>query len=152
MMRHLAANILTLLTVALVVLFGVVTWSKSQFRAPGPLTAPIEFEVARGEGLTSLADKLEAAGAITNASILRIWGRYEKLDQGLKFGDYSIPAGASMQDILELMNKGGNVIRQVVVPEGLTSWQVVELLRAEPDLSGEIGAIPTRGLPGARGL
>ena len=34
-----------------------------------------------------------------------------------------------MQDILELLNRGGNVVRQIVVPEGLTSWQVVEMLR-----------------------
>ena len=100
MMRHVAANALTLLIVGLVVAFGIVTWGQGRFRAPGPLTEPVEIQVERGESLSSVADKLAAAGAISNASIFRIGARYADLDAGLRFGDYSIPAGASMQDIL----------------------------------------------------
>ena len=37
MMRHVAANVLTLLIVGLVVLFGVVTWAQKSYRDPGPL-------------------------------------------------------------------------------------------------------------------
>ena len=43
------------------------------------------------------------------------------------------------------MNRGGNVVRQVVVPEGLTSWQVVELLKARPELTGEVAEVPAEG-------
>ena len=50
-----------------------------------------------------------------------------------------------MQDILKLLNQGGNVLRQVVVPEGLTSWQVVELLNARDELTGEVAALPAEG-------
>jgi UPF0755 protein len=145
MMRHVAANALTLLIVGLVVAFGIVTWGQGRFRAPGPLTEPVEIQVDRGESLSSVADKLAAAGAISNASIFRIGARYADLDAGLRFGDYSIPAGASMQDILELLNRGGNVVRQIVVPEGLTSWQVVEMLRVQPELVGEIAEVPPEG-------
>ncbi len=35
--------------------------------------------------------------------------------------------------------------RQVVVPEGWTSWQVVEALRAREDLTGEIAEVPPEG-------
>jgi UPF0755 protein len=145
MMRHVAANALTLLILGLVVLFGIVTWVKSQVEGEGPLAAPIEFQVERGEGLGSVADRLAEAGAISNASVFRIAARYSDLDAGLRFGDYSIPAGASMREILELLNRGGNVVRQVVVPEGLTSWQVVELLKAEEGLTGEVAEVPPEG-------
>ena len=63
----------------------------------------------------------------------------------MKFGEYQIPAGASMREILELLNRGGNVLRQVVVPEGLTSWQVVELLKGEEGLTGEVAEVPAEG-------
>jgi UPF0755 protein len=145
MMRHVAANALTLLILGLVVVFGIVSWAQSQYRAKGPLTEAVDFQVERGEGLASVADKLAAEGAISNASIFRIAARYTELDAGLKFGEYSIPAGASMREILELLNRGANVLRQVVVPEGLTSWQVVELLRGQEALSGEIGEVPAEG-------
>jgi UPF0755 protein len=145
MTRHVAANALTLLILGLVVAFGIVTWGQSRFRAPGPLKAPVEIQVERGESLTSVADKLAGAGAISSATLFRIGARYAELEAGLRYGDYRIPAGASMQDILELLNRGGNVIRQIVVPEGLTSWQVVEMLKAQPELEGEIGEVPAEG-------
>lgn len=145
MMRHVVANALTLLIVGLVVLFGIATWAQREYRAAGPLAAPAEVQVERGEGLNSVAAKLEGAGAIRNATLFRIAARYAELEEGLKFGDYSIPAGASMEDILRLLNQGGNVTRQVVVPEGLTSWQVVELLNAREELTGEIVEIPAEG-------
>jgi UPF0755 protein len=50
-----------------------------------------------------------------------------------------------MEQILDLLNAGGNVLRQIVVPEGWTSWQVVEMLRAHEDLTGEIAEIPAEG-------
>ncbi len=145
MMRHVAANALTFLILLLVVAYGAVIWAQRQVAEPGPLREPVQVEVERGEGLSSVAQKLEDAGAIRNASLFRIAARYGDLEAGLKFGEYSIPAAASMQDILQLLNKGGNVLRQVVVPEGLTSWQVVELLKARDELTGEITEIPPEG-------
>ncbi|HVL21527.1 MAG TPA: endolytic transglycosylase MltG [Amaricoccus sp.] len=144
-MRHVAANVLTLLIVGLVVLFGVVTWAQKSYRDPGPLAAPLDFQVERGATLAAVAEGLAQAGAIGNETIFRVAARYSALDQGLKSGEYQIPAGASMKDILELLNQGGNVVRQVVVPEGLTSWQVVELLNARDELTGEIAAVPAEG-------
>jgi UPF0755 protein len=145
MMRHVAANVLTLLILVMILAFGLVTWGQSQFRGPGPLTAPLRLEVARGEGLASVADRLEKEGAISNASVFRIGARYAGLDAGLRFGDYEFPAGASMEAILRQLNEGGNVLRQIVVPEGWTSWQVVEALKALDDLTGEIAEVPPEG-------
>lgn len=145
MMRHVVANVLTLLILGLLVVFGIATWAQREYRAAGPLAVPVEMQVERGEGLNSVAAKLASAGAIRNATLFRVAARYAELEEGLKFGDYSIPAGASMEDILRLLNQGGNVIRQVVVPEGLTSWQVVELLNGRDELAGEIAAVPAEG-------
>ncbi len=145
MFRHIAANALTILIVALALLFGAIVWGQRQYSAPGPLAAPLVMEVERGEGLASVAAKLEASGAIKRDSMFRIAARYTKQDQGLKFGEYEIPPGASMKDILALLNRGGNVARQVIVPEGWTSWQVVQLLNARDDLSGDLTDIPAEG-------
>ena len=144
-MRHVAANALTLLIVGLVVLFGIVTWTQSAYRARGPLPEPLVFEVERGEGFASVTDRLAEEGAIAHPRIFRIAARYTDQDAGVRFGEYEIPPGASMEEILRLLNKGANVVRQVVVPEGLTSWQVVELLRAREGLEGEIAEVPPEG-------
>lgn len=145
MFRHIAANALTILIIGLVLAFGGIIWAKRDYTAPGPLTAPVVVEVARGEVLGSVADKLAAAGAIDGASLFRIAARYTKQDEGIKFGEYQIPAGASMAEILALLNKGGNVLRQIVVPEGWTSFQVVEMLNGRDELTGEIAEVPAEG-------
>jgi UPF0755 protein len=146
MLRHLAANVLSLLILGLIALFGLVVWGQSQFRAPGPLEEPVVVEVERGAGLATVAEALEAAGAIENGTIFRIGARYSGLDAGLKFGEYEIPARASMEEILALMNEGANFFRRFTVPEGWTSWQVVEALNERDDLEGEIAEVPPEGM------
>ena len=42
----------------LVVLFGVVVWAQKAYRDPGPLGAPLAFQVERGEGFGSVANRL----------------------------------------------------------------------------------------------
>ncbi len=145
MMRHVAANALTFIILGLVILFGIVTWAQSEYRAPGPLTEPLLLEVARGATLTDVTRDLDERNAISDPRIFRIAARYTDMDAGLRFGEYSIPAGASMEEILELLNEGANVLRQIVVPEGWTSWQVVEALNAREELTGEIAAVPAEG-------
>jgi UPF0755 protein len=145
MMRHVAANALTLLIVGLVVLFGVVTWAQREYRAAGPLAEPLTVVVDRGETLGSVTEKLVEAGAVDRPALFRVAARYSEMDAGIRFGEYEIPAGASMRAILELLNEGSNVARRIVVPEGWTSWQVVEALRAREDLSGEIAEVPAEG-------
>ncbi len=146
MMRHVAANALTLLIVGLVVVFGIITWAQSTYRAPGPLTAPMDFVVDKGATFASVADQLVKEGVVRNGTVFRIAARYQHLDAGLRFGEYRIPAGASMEDVLKLLNQGGNVVRQIVVPEGLTSAQVVAMVEARDDLSGEVATVPPEGM------
>jgi UPF0755 protein len=145
MMRHVAANVLTLLVLGLVLLLGVVIWGQTQFREEGPLREPAVVEVERGAGLVTIARVLEEAGAIENPTVFRIGARYTGLDQGLRFGEYEIPPGASMEEILLLLNRGSNVFRRFTVPEGWTSWQVVDALNAREDLVGEIAEVPPEG-------
>lgn len=144
-MRHLAANVLSLLILGLLALLGLVVWGQSQFRAAGPLEEPVVVEVERGAGIATIARTLEEAGAIDNPTVFRIGARYSGLDEGLRYGEYEIAARSSMEDILRLMQQGSNYFRRFTVPEGWTSWQVVEALNAREDLTGEITEIPAEG-------
>ena len=63
----------------------------------------------------------------------------------LKAGDYEIKKNASMADIMELLTQGRGVLSKVTIPEGMTSLQIVERLRAEDELVGDITEIPPEG-------
>ncbi len=145
MMRHFAANALTILIIGLVMFLGIILWGKTEYEAAGPLAAPLRIEVEKSEALGSVGAKLAESGAISDPRLFRVAARYTGQDSGLKFGEYEIPVGASMKDILALLNKGGNVLRQIIVPEGWTSWQVVEMLNGREELSGEIADLPAEG-------
>ena len=110
MMRHVAANALTLLILGLVVVFGIVTWAQSQYRARrGRWRSRSTSRSSAARGWRASPTGWPQAGAISNPTIFRIAARYTELDAGLRFGEYEIPAGASMEEILRLLNRGGNV-------------------------------------------
>ena len=69
MIRHLAANFLTLLVVGLIVLAGVIAVGVQSFGSPGPLSQPTRVVLERGVGLNGATDALIEAGAIDGLSI-----------------------------------------------------------------------------------
>lgn len=100
MARHLAANGITLLIVALVMAIGLLEWGRGQFAGPGPLTEDTVIEVPPGANLRRVSAELEEAGAISNEFVFRIAARMRGADESLKLGCYALPAGVTMEDIL----------------------------------------------------
>jgi UPF0755 protein len=145
MVRHIASNAITLLIVLMLMLGGVIAWGAAQMKVAGEFSEDAVFVVAAGDRLKAVSERLEAQGLISNGRIFRIAARYGGDDRKLKFGEYKVPAHASMKDILGLVTSGRALAYQVTVPEGLTSWQIVQLLNAELLLSGEITDIPPEG-------
>jgi len=107
MWRNIASNTLTLLIVVALAVAGLVAWGQRQFTQPGPLAAPAFFEVSRGESLRSVSSRLAEEDAITSAPIFRIGADYLELAGELKFGTYELPTGASMEEILGILTRGG---------------------------------------------
>ncbi|MFK5997366.1 MAG: endolytic transglycosylase MltG [Rhodobacterales bacterium] len=107
MNKHFAANFINLLIVLMIGLAGLVYWGKTEFRKPGPLQNAIFIEVPRGGNMKALSKELVATGAISNGLVMRIGADYLDMNSQLKFGNYEIPAKASMVDILDIVTKGG---------------------------------------------
>ncbi|MGG7644366.1 endolytic transglycosylase MltG [Rhodovulum sp. YNF3179] len=107
MWRNVASNAITLLIVAVIALGVLIAWGQRQFTGPGPLEQAIFFEVQRGDSLQAVSRRLEEAGAITSGPIFRIGADYADMAGDLKFGNYEIPAGTSMEAILEILTEGG---------------------------------------------
>ncbi|MEM7523766.1 MAG: endolytic transglycosylase MltG [Pseudomonadota bacterium] len=145
MVKHIVANFLTLLFLGLLVVAGLILVSIDRFSAPGPLSEATLVSISEGASLNSASETLVEAGAIESATLFRLGARYSGAQASLKFGDYEIPAAASMQDVLDIVTSGRSVQYKVTVPEGLTSWEVVQILNENEYLTGEVDAVPAEG-------
>ena len=143
--RHFAANFVNFLIVIFVIIAGSIYWAKNQYQNEGPLESDINFEVKKGDRFRNVAYDLEKLGIINNSTIFNVWARYAKQDEKLKFGNYLIPSKSSMLDVLALITSGRAINEQITFPEGFTSYQIVERLKSNLELEGEIGSLPIEG-------
>lgn len=144
--RSIAANAFTFLILLIVALGGFVAWAQGQFRNEGPLAEDLVIEVARGATLGAVSENLLYVGAISNDQLFRIGARYTGRDTKLKFGEYVLPAGSSMDGILDILVEGKSVQYFVTIPEGMYITEIVARINANEDLTGEIESLPAEGM------
>ncbi len=63
----------------------------------------------------------------------------------LQAGEYTLGPGASTVDIVLILREGRTVPRKVTVAEGLTSWEIAQLLEGTPAMTGEVRPVPPEG-------
>ncbi|MEM6371521.1 MAG: endolytic transglycosylase MltG [Pseudomonadota bacterium] len=107
MWRSVASNALTFLIVALFVLGGVILWGRGQYENPGPLADAICLQVERGTNFRRVSRNLESEGAVSSASIFRMGADYAGKTSELKAGSFLIEPGASMEEIVDVVTRGG---------------------------------------------
>lgn len=126
-------------------LAGFVMFTRHQVDKPGPLTQTVIFEVGKGQGLNTISARLHKDGIISNKRLFAMHAVTSKTAKKLKAGKYSIPQGASMQAVLDILVRGKAIYYQVTLPEGWTSEQIVNVLKAHPQLAGSINEVPAEG-------
>lgn len=134
MWRNIASNALTLFVVILVVVGGVVAWAKNQYSAPGPLETAICLNVERGSNMGAVSDTLASENAITSPYIFKTGANYAEKSQLLKAGRFLVPSGASMEQIVDIVTRGGASTcgTKVIYRIGITSV-VAEVLELDPE-------------------
>jgi UPF0755 protein len=144
-------GLLTLLVIGLLVAGGVLLYGASQFYGDGPSKEESTFRVEARSGLATIATRLEEQGLIGSQYVFQAGARALEQQASIKAGDFRIPAGASMADILKELTEGNPIRYAVTIPEGWTSWQVIQRLDQTADLEGEVPALPAEGsiLPGS---
>ena len=121
-----------------------------QYESPGPLEDTRTIVVPKGEGRIAIAERLEKEGIISNRwtfigghLMQSMFGAKKTPD--LKAGEYEIKDHASMRQVMDTLAEGKSILYKVTVPEGLTSQQIVDRLKGEANLTGDISKIPAEG-------
>jgi UPF0755 protein len=75
---------------------------------------------------------------IAHGQLFRVALLIDPSPRPIKAGEYEIPPHISMRALVDLLQSGKVMQRRLTVPEGMTTAEVVELVRKTEALSGEI--------------
>ncbi|MFT5867565.1 MAG: UPF0755 protein, partial [Gammaproteobacteria bacterium] len=127
MWRHIASNALTFFIVALFLIAGVVSFGSKQYSEAGPLAQAICLQVESGSNMRRVTQNLADEGAIKSAAVMRIGADYAQKANNLKAGSFLVPQAASMEEIVDIVTRGGRNTcgTEVVYRIGVTRTQVL---------------------------
>lgn len=146
-------GVLSFAFLVLVIAAAVALLLRTTFDQPGPLGHATVAVIPKGEGVYEIASRLEKDGVVADRRLFMAHYLAERLytniSEGkpiqLKAGEYEIRKQASLRQVLDTLSEGRAVLYKLTVPEGLTSAQIVERLKAEPNLEGDISQVPAEG-------
>lgn len=102
--------------------------------APLPLAQVGYFEIAKGEGVQRIAERLQAEGII-RSPLWFIWAaRWRGVAGRLKYGEYEIRPGMTGEALLALLVSGKVRQHAVTLVEGRSFQQYRDVLAAHPAL------------------
>jgi UPF0755 protein len=140
-----ASGILSFIGIAAIAL--AVGWSLGQQRinAAGPLPADKIVLIAPGTDVSGIVEQLTDQGVV-DSSILMMGALWIEGDHSkVKAGEYMFKQSASLREVIDTLVSGKQILHSITIPEGLTSAQVVDRLRENDALAGDIKDVPKEG-------
>ncbi len=124
-------------------------WAQEEFARSSSHDVAIEVVIPPGSSIGSIVTILQDNGAIEDSFhaplIFTYGGRLTDQATKLKAGEYSIPAHASIADILDLLESGKVIQRNITIREGLTNWEIHALLSDHKSLDQVKVELPAEG-------
>jgi peptidoglycan lytic transglycosylase G len=133
---------------AVVIVCGVAAagyWVYHDVNESGPLQAASTVIIPPRTGISAIADLLAEQGVIRHPLSFKVAAEVSGRAGALKAGEYEFPAAASAAEIIEIIASGKTVKHRLTIREGLTSAEIVALVRDAPLLTGDISAAPADG-------
>ena len=140
-----ASGVLSFLGIAAVALVVIVSLGIQRVNAPGPLPADKVVIIAPGTDVSDIVAQLEHEGVIDSASLMTATLFAEGEHSKLKVGEYLFKQSASLNDVIDTLVSGKQILHAITLPEGLTSEQICDRLKADDILVGDIRTVPKEG-------
>jgi UPF0755 protein len=106
--------------------------NQDQLEQPaGSDATPVEFEILPGESLNAVANRLLQIGVISDPELFRRYLQYNKLDQGIEAGKFTLAKTMTIPDVARALQQGRRDELTVTVPEGRRIEEVADLVAAQ---------------------
>lgn len=136
---------LTVFVLFLALVAGIGYYGFTKFQTPSSKPTDAFFEIPKGWGTKMIAEQLKSQGFISDSFVFMAASRFVEPQMSLKAGEYNIPARVTMRDVLLQIKKGDVYKRQFTIPEGLTSYEILERLKSVPDIVVSDISVPPEG-------
>ncbi len=124
----------TLLFLGALGLAGAGWWVHEEFKKNGPLAKAVLVQIPRGAHIGGVADLLRYKGVISSYPIFKNMAKIKGKAEDIKAGEYQFQPSVSMEKVLKIITEGKIFKRSVTIREGLTNFEVLNVLRAQADL------------------
>jgi len=131
-------RLFALVVVLVLVAVGAAGYGWHLFVKDGPLTEAKQLLVPKGANLEKIADTLAESGVIESRFVFVNWVRVLGTQGRLRSGEYRFPKQVSAQDAMNILISGRQIQRRFTIPEGLTTFQVLERIAKVEGLEGEL--------------
>jgi UPF0755 protein len=91
---------------------------------------------AKGTSVSSIAHELKQQNIIRNVAIFKLYVKLHKVS--LQAGQYEFLPRMKMRQVVKILQLGKVKTYKITIPEGLSNYQIYQLLRKEANLTGKI--------------
>ena len=138
LLRFLVKTFILGITLAALLCAAGAAYSAYRYEKQSALDEAVIIQIPHGSNIRVISEILTQQGILRedrfDGVIFQLNGRLTGQANMLKAGEYEIPPHASMLEIMDLLESGKVVQRQVTIREGLTSFEIKTLLLAQNDL------------------
>lgn len=119
--------IIVILSIVSFISFKIVNDIKHPFNAK---TGVVPVFVHKGDSLFNVVSELDNNGLIKNKYLIKLYIKNKKLDTNIKPGKYSMPNDVSINEFVEILNKGlsDNYSVRVTIPEGYDIEGIADII------------------------
>lgn len=136
-MKKLFQILVVLLFTAGLIAFTGTMWGLNYYETDNLQRQDKTIIVKPGSSIKRIANQLEDESIISFAPVFEIAARITK-QTNPKVGEYKFEAGTSPEQILKKLEDGDVVIRKFTIPEGKTSFEILEILAGLEAVEGEL--------------
>ena len=140
--------LMTLAVFGVVGLIAAIWYVQWSFDQPGPLKEETTYEVIPGASFSSIIPDLEKKKIIPQQGPLRTFLRGVQAagkSSELKAGEFAFTPGMTMRQVMLQVTEGRAIQHTITLPEGWTSYRVMERVQFSEILEGDLPPIPAEG-------
>ena len=139
------SGLLTFVVVVAVALVVGVVFIEKQANEPGPLSADKVVVVPKNIGTGEIATLLKREGVINQTFLFEVQAYLNRQRGPLKAGEFLFRARISIDEAIDTLISGKAILHALTIPEGLTSEQIVQRIRDNDILAGDVTEMPREG-------